>query len=87
MSLLPFLERTLGYFIGIALWCLVLGPDNRLDSDLVFSGSATLAAILLCALVAISLHRRGQREAARDGFCPTDAKSAGDVLPCGGNER
>ncbi len=87
MPLLPFLERTLGYFIGIALWCLILGPANRLGSDLAFIGGASLAATLLCALAAISLRRRHQREAAGVACRQTNADAAGEALPCGGNER
>ena len=64
MSLRPFLQRLLGYFAGITVWCLVIGPANRLGSDLTPIGEAGLAVVLLCAPLLLWLHLRRQRAAA-----------------------
>jgi len=48
MSLLPLVERLLGYCAGLAIWCLVVGSANRLGGDLTPIGEAGLLFVLLC---------------------------------------
>jgi hypothetical protein len=55
------LERLLGYLGGLTLWCLVLGPVNRLGRDLTTLGELGLVAGLLAALALAWIHWRRRR--------------------------